>query len=451
MDAEEDRTVSADGVTCAQCGAKGFVDATFCTGCGAPLAAGAASPPRARWRRAAVTGDAAERAHGRREFARVRQAVLTMRSIFWAGAAAAVVYLVPWHLLVRPAFASLGSARLLVDALLWGEALLNVAGALLVLRAPLPWTIVGASAWTLGTATSLWVSDFAFTPWQVVRLLGIAAFWAAVAQAARVQRLMAADPTLQLVRKKIDPSRRVVGGIADEARARQRAHRRAVLRVGALGVGIVAAAIAVLVWVSAPPAPDGAVERFAHSWRERDAAGITAAFVDGTRGRAADALLEQLERRGWRATPPELGAPVVERSGAQARVTFPCAGGELRTGWRLDGDTWHLDTVSLPPFAVADTLVAAAVTAFTKAWAAPGTAELLALLRAQARGSLGPRIERLLERRAWQQRRPPLGEADVGRAANGKVMVTWLLGGDELSAGFEYWHPHWHLNGLALR
>jgi len=55
----------------------------------------------------------------------------------------------------------------------------------------------------------------------------VLAFWCAVAQAARVQRLMAADPSLQLVRRRIDEGRRVAGGVGDRAKERARTETKA--------------------------------------------------------------------------------------------------------------------------------------------------------------------------------------------------------------------------------
>jgi hypothetical protein len=286
------------GVACPACAADNPRAQSFCSACGASLAA----PSSGRSRRA--RGDAAQQQQGRREFGRIKSVVLTVRSVFWASALLAALQLLIWTK-AQSVWPGSDATKALVWALLIAELVLMLAGAFLVVRAPLVWTVVAASCWTLTTVFTLWLSDFAVPPAMLLRLFMLVCFWFAVAQAARVQRLMAADPSLQIVRRRIDPARRVVGGVADEAKERRRqdvrAQRTRRLRlIAAVVLGLVAAWF-VIGFVRRPPAADEAIARFAERWPNGDAAAIGADFADGGNGRRGVQLGEQLARRGYRA------------------------------------------------------------------------------------------------------------------------------------------------------
>ncbi len=447
MTDDEKKTIS-----CPQCGAANAEAQRFCSACGArqpEAAAEAASeapvPVVRRRARRGASGDALERAHGRHEFGRIKNTVLTVRSIFWASAAASALFLAVWYFKFRPFVrGDFAWLRLVVDAVLWSELALNTVGALQVLRSPLVWTTVAACYWTLTTALATWVNDFEIGPMHVLRLFMAVAMWLAVAQAARVQRLMAADPNLQFVRKRIDPARRVAGGVADEARERQRAGRRrsriALLRLA----GVVVAGLLVVglvIWqLTKPPAADDAVARFSEQWRRSEIEPIAAGLDRSWR--------EELERRGWHERLPSLGEPVIDVHGEAVVATFACSGSEVHAVWRFEDKAWRLARVTLPPLVAPD--VTLAFDAFRKAWAAKGTDELVALIRPASRERIGGGLQRILARRGWDQQRPPLGDVDPGRSGGGKARAAFAVGNDEINVHFEYWHPAWCVTGVSL-
>jgi hypothetical protein len=288
---------------------------------------------------------------------------------------------------------------------------------------------------------------------NVFRLVLMVSFWFVVAQAARVQRLMAADPSLQLVRKRLDPALRTKGGIADTAQDRRREDRGRVVRRRLVLFGVVTLGLVVVVFVigrvTRPPTADATVQAFAERWARSDAAAIGELFEQGAGGRRATSLRDDLEQRGWHGAPPRLGEPEVVPAAGSAVVTFPCGDGRLVVALRYDERIgWKVVQVTLPPFVVPD--IASGIEAFRRAWAAEGTDALVACFRPASRERLGASLVRLLEQRDWQRQRPALADVDPGQPGRDRVKVLFSIGHDELGVLFEFWHPQWCVVGVTL-
>lgn len=432
---------------CPQCGVEQIDDVKFCIACGAPMA----SPrprPAASGRRAGRSPDELERARGRREFARVKTIVFAVRGIFLAYAfLAAVVGLL--LLAVRSdlpeEMRTLITVVLVVTA---SEVLVSLVGALVMLRAPLLWTTVAACYFTLATALNFWANDFAFTIGLGIRLFGVVSIWCGVAQAGRLQQLMAADPSLSLRVQKVAPERRVEGGVVDQAWLRQRreANARTTKRLQLLGVvvaGTVLLALA-LVWLMAPPTVDGAVARFEAAWSKNGSAGVLAQFEV-----PPAAVGEDLERRGWHDTRPALTARVVEATEQRATVRWGTGDDAVQATFLLDDRTWRLRNLNLPTLRVTDH--APAIEAFRSAWQANGTNALVALFRPTSRDRVGSTLVRVLTKREWHERRPELGETSPPKpGSRGRLRVGFAVGEGKVDVTFEYWHPQWYVVGVSL-
>lgn len=432
---------------CPQCGVEQTPNAKFCIACGAPMA----SPrprPTAAGRRAGRSPDELERARGRREFARVKTIAFAVRGIFLAYAfLAAVVGLLLLTLrgALRDDEETLLTVLLVVTA---SEVLMSLVGALWMLRAPLLWTTVAACYFTLATALQFWANDYAFTFGLGIRLFGVVCIWCGVAQAGRLQQLMAADPSLSLRVQKVAPERRVEGGVVDQARARLRreGNTRLVKRLqllGAVVAGLVLLAF-VLVWLMAPPTVDGAVARFEAAWGKNGSAGVLAQFEV-----PPASFAEDLERRGWHDTRPALVARAVEATEQRASVRWGTGDDAVQATFLLDDRTWRLRNLNLPALRVTDP--APAIEAFRTAWRANGTDSLVALFRPASRERVGSTLVRVLTKREWHERRPELGETFPPKAgARGRVRVGFAVGSDQVDVSFEYWHPQWYVVGVSL-
>lgn len=432
---------------CPQCGVEQTPNAKFCIACGAPMA----SPrprPTAGGRRAGRSPDELERARGRREFARVKTITFAVRGIFLAYAfLAAVVGL--WLLTLRGAvrgdMQTLWTIVLVVTA---SEVVVSLVGAFLMLRAPLLWTTVAACYFTLATALDFWANDYAFTLGLGIRLFGVVAIWSGVAQAGRLQQLMAADPSLSLRLQKVAPERRVEGGVVDQARARLRreGNTRLVKRLQLLGAvvgGLVLLAF-VLVWLMAPPTADGAVARFEAAWAKSGSAGVLAQFEV-----PPASLGEDLERRGWHEARPALVARVVEASDWRANVRWGTGDDAVDATFVLDDRTWRVRSLNLPELRAPDH--APVLEAFRRAWHSKGTDALVAMYRPASRERVGASLVRLLQKREWDQQRPALGETfPPKKTLPTRVRVAFAVGDDQVDVIFDYWHPQWHLFGLSL-
>jgi hypothetical protein len=115
---------------CDECAALNPPDIGFCTACGASLQLPPPLPARTGRRKASA--DAVERSRARHEFGRIKNIVLTVRSVFWAGVVFAAVQVLVFHVIVVHEFrgddAWIGT---LVGVVGWGQLGLMVAGALL--------------------------------------------------------------------------------------------------------------------------------------------------------------------------------------------------------------------------------------------------------------------------------------------------------------------------------
>jgi hypothetical protein len=451
-----DGGASGVGSSCPQCQAACEPGQRFCRQCGAEIEA-AASAVRTRRRRAASTGDAAERASARREFGRIKSVVMTVRGVFAASAVMAmlstiVVFRLRQRLAGEGLDTDLEHGLQLLGWMGIGEIVLLVLGALLVVRAPLLWTVVAACYWTLNTLLGWWLDDFAIAPWTLVRLLLLLSFWFAVGQAARLQRLMAADPSLQIVRKGIDPKRRVAGGVADEARARARQARGERWRtIGKIGAAVVVLSLAlwfVLREVSKPPTVDASLDRFAAAWRADEWEPLGALCADGPGGQTVRTLREGCERRGWQRPAIELVAPAVEDVGGITRATYRAGAHEFVCVWRRDENRWRIVDIDLPPLVVPP--LADGLQAFRAAWQQTGTEPVLAMLRPSSRDRIGGALQRLLQKREWHEQRPRLGDEAPGPVRDGRARVRFAVGDAELSVQFEFWHPRWHVTGVSV-
>ncbi len=432
----------AGGLVCAGCGLANDTGAQFCAQCGSQLGV----PRTVRRSRGEAATDAVERAHGRKQFGRIKKVVGIVRSVFGASAALAGVWLLAWHFggtdvdedLVVP-----------VTVLLWSMFAITAAGALLVMRAPLPWTTVGACMWTLDAALRFaWFGTGGST---LLQAFFAVAFWFAVAQAARVQKLMAADPSLQLVRKRIDPSRRVAGGVSEHARKSAAADRRATwgarLRLVSfvvLGCVLLGGAYHV---ATRPPTVDAIGAALFANWAKSDVEAIAALFGDGPHGARATEFRDDVGRRGWTGALPTSSEPVTTSQGDTATATSKVAGGEIRFQFARSGNRWSIVRAVFP--ALVPTDLAPALEDFRRAWAAPGADELVAMFRPESRERLGGSLRRMLEKRSWNQKRPPLGEVAT-RDAGTRRRADFALGDDEVGVALEFWHPRWVVVGVTL-
>ncbi len=437
-------------IPCGECGADNPAGTTFCAQCGVKLVASRSAPHR---RRSRAKGDAAERSRSRQEFGRIKQTVLTVRSIFWACAALAAGWLALWHWFAAVAGLELTSTMgMVITVLLWGQLGMLIAGAIYVLRAPLVWTTIGACYWSLSTVMMLLAGGGMPGPMDVAQAFVALAFWFGVAQAARVQRFMAEDPSLQLVRKRLAPERRVVGGVGDDVRVRRKQERRTAWRgrLRLLGLAGALALVAgfVIYKLTRPMPVDGTVSTFARRWSLHDVDGLCSLFDTGATGSLASSLREELEQRGWSAALPPLGDNKVETRGDRAVVRWQLGNNEVLTRFVRSRDVWQLDHIALPPIDAPDP--DDAVAAFAAAWEGSGTDALVASFRPASRERVGGSLRRMLERREWHERRPALGARDVGPVRAGRCKVLFTIDHDELRVSFEYWHPRWYVVGVAL-
>ncbi|MCA8964441.1 MAG: hypothetical protein KDC48_06135 [Planctomycetes bacterium] len=452
MNGPEDEASGAgpEVVACAECGTDNPAETTFCTQCGVKLVAPRKNVGRGRRRKA---GDAAQRSRTRQEFGRIKQTVLTVRSIFWACAALAAGWLGLWHFFAAAEGLELTSTvGMVITVLLWGQLVLLIAGAIYVLRAPLVWTTIGACYWSLNTVVVVLAAGGMPGPMDVAQAFVAVAFWFGVAQAARVQRFMAEDPSLQLVRKRLAPEQRVVGGVGDDVRARRKRERRSAWRgrLRVLGMAAVVLLVAgfAIYKVTRPTPVDATVQTFGKRWSLHDVDGVCSLFDTGATGSLASSLREELEQRGWSAALPPLGDAQVETRGDRAVVRWPLGKSEVLTRFVRSRDVWQLDHIALPP--VDAPAPDDAVAAFVAAWEGAGTDALVDSFRPASRERVGGSLRRMLERREWHEQRPALGARDVGPVRAGRCRVLFTIEHDELRVNFEYWHPRWYVVGVAL-
>lgn len=405
-----------------------------------------------------------ERSRQRQEFGRIKNIVFTVRSIYWSGVVFAITQLLLFHLILSPAFAELEmtTMRLVCGVVLWGQLVLLFAGARLVVKKPFVWTVVGAVYWLLSTAQAFWIAslgdwlllqDTRFFAYLTMMSFMLIAFWFAVAQARRVQRLMDENPELQLQRRRLSAEERSYGGVAEEARTRRADERR---RSHAAQLRLIGVALGVLllggggVWaMTRPPAPEDAAAAFEAGWSEKDFDQVFALCEGGKAGRLADRMRESLEQRGWHESPPELSEVDVQQDGERAATVFVCEGGQLLLLWQLDESQWQVRSVTFPELDVGS--AGAGVVQFREAWQTPGMDALRAMVRAED-SRVGTGIRNILDRRGWLEKRPPLGDVDIGSVrSRGRATSTFELEDVELRITLQYWHPGWKITGFSLR
>lgn len=443
---------ATSGPPCPECQQPNPAGTRFCSQCGLLLQTSAAAAAedagaggsRVRRRR----DDPAKAALARQEFARVKQVVLYLRTLFWVGALLSLLIAAFWQLAV--AAAGTGSlAETLVTLLVWGGTALMVAGAVFVVRAPLAWSVVAACLYTLDVAI-LVVTGGGAVALAVKGLMALAC-WAAVAQSARVQKLMAAHPDLQIVRRRIGVDRQVRGGISEAERRHQKTRKREAVRSwlrwsgllpytgGATGVA------AVVLWLLLrPPSVEPSVERFAQLWNSGDTVTLAQLLAD------ADAVRGELTRRGWDRSPPGLTTAQIEQQGDIAHAAFTLAGASDRVvaHWERSPRDWALRRVEFPDVEAGE--LERGLEAFQRAWEGEGLGELMMLLTGELRDKRSDSIRRVLEHRQWADRRPGLGRVRVHSNRNGHARVTWAVDGGELTVRFEWWHPQWRVAGFSL-
>ena len=464
-------------IACDKCDVLNPAKAQRCVECGEPLSKQTPPPlpagdvqhdapkaaPRRRSRRD-LDPEQVERSRQRQEFGRIKNIVFTVRSVYLAGAMFAVVQLLCYHLILARVFyeQDAGTVSLVVGGVSWAQLGLMAAGARFVKRAPFPWTLVGAAYWTLGTAQAWWIATLAdgvllqdsrVMAWLTMMGLMVFAFWFAVGQANRVQRLMQANPELQLERKRLRPEDLSLGGIAEEATQRSRRNRQ---HTNAAHLRIIVVSVAVLllggggVWaMTRPPVVEDAAERFAERWAAMDLPFLGKMFVGGEFSRQASDFGAGLEQRGWHKSAPTLADPKCNGNDKVAIARFACDDDEVVTRWQFGAAGWRLQGVSLPGLVTKD--LEGGVAAFRSAWASPGTDALLAMVRPADQRAVGSRLSRILKGRDWSQQRPPLGDDDPGRvSSSGRSSVLFEFEGDELRVTLKYWRPSWYIVGLRL-
>lgn len=421
-----------------------------------------------------------EKMRARQEFARVKSTVQTVRMVYIVSAGGAAVNVFLWHVLLPYTMQlvlgdGFGTWFPIMSVALYLQFGLLTVGAVLVLRAPLLWTVIGAAVWTLQNIMQWWlviecmainrrVAEYEASPLsalfssrppvesiEVGMIIVIAAFWSLIAaalwfaasQAARVQRLMRENPELQIERKGLDPYERVDGGVGDKLRKKREEESgneaKMILKIGG---GVVIGLVVLLVFLllsSMPPAVDGAVDRFTAAWRSADLEAIDSQLQRGS-------VAKEIRRHGWGEATPTLGEPEMEVGDDRVDVTWPCAGDEIRARFVLVEEAWQLQDIVIPE--LDPPAIGPAIERYRVAWSKPGMDALVEQFRPDLRPRFGAAMRRMFEKRDWSQKRPDLGDVDPGRVRNGNCSVLFAIGFDELKVRFEYWHPRWHVTGI---
>lgn len=445
-------------VACGACGAANPADAKFCRKCGEPVLEEIV-PSRARRQRRAATGDGAhadrvEKIRARQEFTSTRNTVLYLRSTFIVGAMLMAIALVP--VFVTPK----GKAPAYESPLLWGlffgtGLVTMAAGAVLVLRQPLLWSVIIACLWTLYAglvAVTLILIKVFPGPLDLVVFLLVPSFWAGVMQAARVQRLLQQNPDFSIERRRVGQPQ-VEGGVVEKARAQRRqatvSSVKGRLKLAGIAVGVLAVGILVYKLATAPPSLESRAEAVRAAWTGTDDELFFGMVPESLRNRLGEAL----GRRGWH---PRRPAAVLDEVDVEAEVaifsverTAGGAAGTIEASFRFDktANTWLLTGLELPALRPGDPQKA--VDAFRAAWKERGFEALVALqapdLQRRART-----FERLLEQRLWTELRPSIDEAAVGEvSSDGSVEIEFATISGIVETEWKYWHPDWQMTRFA--
>lgn len=476
---EEPTSIMPRIVVCPGCEALHTLGTQTCSECGVAIPSGAEvlgaadagdsklppglprgddAKPSVRRGRRHFDRDAVVRSRQRQEFGRIKSVVFTVRNVYRAGCVFALAQLALFHAIAASIAGADTVAVWGLGAYYWGQFALMVAGALLVVRAPFAWAVIGATNWTITLGCGYWViydvggltvTNSVPVTYLTVMTFMMFAFWFAVLQSRRVVALMRANPELQLVRAGVTAGRTGAGRVAEDARFRRHGEfERA--NVSRLRVLVFATAgLALLgggVWATTrPPSVDAAQAAFVSAWRDGDTEAIAGSFGRGADPSAAREFREGVGKRGWSAGLPELGTFAMQARGNQTMARAALRDGELVVTWQLDERDWSLARVALPPLRIGDP--DGAVRAFRAAWQSSGAAALLGLMREPIRERIGPGFMRILERREWTDERPALGEHDA-RPRGDRVRIDFAIGADYCTALFEWWHPKWRLVGF---
>jgi hypothetical protein len=198
----------------------------------------------------------------------------------------------------------------------------TVAGALYVERAPVPWSLSLALAFTTLHALLLLFGEGGRVHRDlVVGSVFVAACWTAYGMARRAERIARAHPELRMARRlrgrTIEDE---LGVVSTKYRDRARAERRARRRRALVIAGSVVAALATVVFLAVhsarrteeaevaplPPPPfavDGAVGKFREAWNANRLDLVKEMFVPEWRAQYGRILDRHVERRGWKPLP----------------------------------------------------------------------------------------------------------------------------------------------------
>ncbi|MCA8971028.1 MAG: zinc ribbon domain-containing protein [Planctomycetes bacterium] len=411
--------------------------------------------------------DRAAKAHARREFARIKQVVFRLRSLYWVIAALDVVYLLLILTILKRTAELVGEEAVegadfawILIAILGGLAVIHAIGAIFVTRAPVVWAIVLASLQTLWLGILVVSGDGSIVEYFVQGLLTVI-LWAAVGQASRAQQLLEENPEFELQRQRMDRDRHVDGGVADNVRSRRKRgaerKRHSALLVGALSVAVLGIGVLGVWWATRPPSADTIVEAFTERWNDGKPVGELAAyFVRGPESGPGLGMTEAFTRRGWESSRPNVSEVDREESDHSVLVTYRLGDGgaadadaqRVRASFAALGDRWILTGVDLPELEVGP--LDPAVRDFEAAWNGNGPDAIFAMMEAGFRDAKQETFRRVMQKREWFEKRPRIADATVSLQRNGRARAAWELEGDELSVKLEWWKSEWKVVGLRL-
>ncbi|MCB9890114.1 MAG: hypothetical protein H6832_05970 [Planctomycetes bacterium] len=411
--------------------------------------------------------DRAAKAHARREFARIKQVVFRLRSLYWVIAALDVVYLLLILTILKRTAELVGEEAVegadfawILIAILGGLAVIHAIGAIFVTRAPVVWAIVLASLQTLWLGILVISGDGSIVEYFVQGFLTLI-LWAAVGQASRVQQLLEENPEFELQRQRIDRDRHVDGGVADSVRSRRKRgeqrKRHSALLVGALSVAVLGIGALSVWWATRPPSADTIVEAFTERWNDgKPVSELAAYFVRGPESGPGLGMTEAFARRGWESSRPNVVEVGREESDRSVLVTYRLGDGgsseadarRVRASFSVEGDRWILTGVDLPDLEVGP--IEPAVREFEAAWNGDGPDAMFAMMEAGFRESKQESFRRVMQKREWFEKRPQVADATVSLQTDGRARAAWELENDELSVKFEWWKTGWKVVGLRL-
>lgn len=404
-------------------------------------------------------GSRAERAQvslARQEFGKLKSTLRTLRTLAVVGAVSSgVLLLVVLTVLFGGRLDSDTQGIVVIFAVITGAVLaLQVVGAWKLYRAPLLWSVVLASVYSLDALLRFFGGSGVFD--KVVVAVVTVLYWCGVVLAGRAQRLMQEYPEFQVNRERISAERKVDGGVADSARSR-RSQRRSTGRQTAL----VVAGLAVLVtgmggtaiWAAIqPPSLQSEVGRFCDLATE----GKWGAAGELVQSRGFD---DQLSRRGWDTSRPKVALlGMGDAKGPERNAEISIAGGKATTYWREvpgvgpDGQTrWRMVRWDLPEFRWPE--MDPFLATFRKAWGEGSDSSLLAHLNTAYAARMGAKLKASLARPAWSEDRPemlaPEVTASTRREATCRVVFP-LADGRSVKTTWTCRSPRWEVTKMVL-